>query len=134
VGRAVSITAAATPVVIIGILMGLNHGPTGVALGYSAAMVLILIPITAWSKHGTGVSWLDLWQVARTPLFAGLLAGAIGFGAKFCFGGSLAPILVLALGVGIVFSVYACALVAMGQKKMYLDLLNELLSGPRSAQ
>jgi O-antigen/teichoic acid export membrane protein len=134
VGRAVSITAAATPVVIIGILMGLNHGPTGVALGYSAAMVLILIPITAWSKHGTGVSWLDLWQVARTPLFAGLLAGAIGFGAKFCFGGSLAPILVLALGVGIVFSVYACALVAMGQKKMYSDLLNELLSGPRSAQ
>ena len=134
VGRAVSITAATTPVVIVGVLLGLSHGPTGVAMGYSAAMVLIMIPITAWSKHGTGIAWSDLWSVTRKPFLAGLLAGAIGFGAKFCFGGGLAPILVLALGVGIVFSVYACALVAMGQKKMYLDLLTELFSRTRSKQ
>ena len=134
VGRAVSITAATTPVVIVGILLGLSHGPTGVAMGYSAAMVLIIIPITAWSKHGTGIAWSDLWSVTRKPFLAGSLAGAIGFGAKFCFGGGLAPILILALGVGIVFSVYACALVAMGQKKMYLDLLTELFSRTRSKQ
>ena len=65
VGRAVGITAATTPVVIIGILLGLSHGPTGVAVGYSAAMVLIIIPITAWSKHGTGIAWSDLWNVTR---------------------------------------------------------------------
>jgi O-antigen/teichoic acid export membrane protein len=127
VGRAVSITAATTPVVILGILLGLSHGPTGVAMGYSAAMALILIPITAWSKHGTGIAWSDLWDVTRKPLLAGLLAAAIGVGAKVTFGAALAPILVLALGVGFVFGVYVCALVAMGQKKMYLDLLTELL-------
>jgi len=127
VGRAVSITAATTPVVILGILLGLSHGPTGVAMGYSAAMALILIPITAWSKHGTGIAWSDLWDVTRKPLLAGLLAGAVGVGVKVTFGAALAPIFVLALGVGFVFGVYVCALVAMGQKKMYLDLLTELL-------
>ena len=134
VGRAVSITATMTPVVIIGVLLGLSHGPTGVAMGYSAAMAVILIPITAWSKQGTGIAWSDLWNVTRKPLLAGSLAGAIGFGAKFCLGGGLGPILLLALGVGIVFSVYACALVAMGQRKLYLDLLTELFSRTRSKQ
>jgi O-antigen/teichoic acid export membrane protein len=130
IGRAVTLTAATTPVVIVGILLGLSHGPTGVAMGYSAAMVLILGPITAWSKHGTGIAWSDLWNVTRKPLLAGLLAGVIGFGAKVAFGAALPPILVLALGVGLVLSVYACALVAMGQKKMYLDLLADLFRRP----
>jgi hypothetical protein len=115
-------------VVTVSFPLGLSHGPTGVALGYSVAMVLIMIPITAWSKDGTGITWCDLWNVTRIPLFAGSLAGAAGLGSKVAFVGGLAPILVLALGVGIVFSVYAGALVAMGQKKLYLDLLTELLS------
>ena len=57
---------------------------------------------------------------------AGLLAGSVGLTAKVAFGGALAPIAVLALGVGLVFAVYASALVAMGQKKLYLDLLAEV--------
>jgi O-antigen/teichoic acid export membrane protein len=126
VGRAVSITAATTPVVIVGILLGLSHGPTGVAMGYSAAMVLIIIPITAWSKHGTGIAWSDLWNVTKKPLAAGCLAGAIGLGTKMTVGAALPPILALVLGVGLVFGVYAGVLVAMGQKKLYLDLLTEL--------
>lgn len=134
-GRAVSITAATTPVVIIGILLGLSHGPTGVATGYSAAMVLILIPITAWSKQGIGITWSDFWNATRKPLLAGLLAGAIGLGAKITLGGSGLPaIVVLALGAGLVFSVYACALVAMGQKKLYVDFVTELFSKTGSEQ
>jgi hypothetical protein len=70
--------------------------------------------------------------VTRAPFFAGLLAGAVGFGAKTTSGGGLPPILVLALGIGIVFSVYACALLMMGQEKMYIDLLRELFSKTHS--
>ena len=132
IGRAVIITAATTPVVIVGVLLGVSHGPTGVALGYSAAMLLILVPITAWAKQGTGVNWSGLWNAARKPFFAGLLAAAVGFGVKAAFRDSLAPILALTLGVGLVFGVYACALVAMGQKRLYLDLLTELFSKGRS--
>jgi O-antigen/teichoic acid export membrane protein len=134
VGRAVRITAATTPVVILGILLGLSHGPIGVAGGYSAAMALILIPITAWSKQGTGIAWLDLWNVIRRPFFAGLLAAVVGLGAKLMFSRNLSPILVLVLGVGLVFSVYACILVAMGQKKLYLDLLTEVFSRRSSSK
>jgi hypothetical protein len=120
-------------VVIVGVLLGLSHGPTGVALGYSVAMMLIMIPITAWSKDGTGITWFDLWNVTRIPLFAGSLAGAGGLGVKVAFGGGLA-ILVLALGVGVVFSIYAGALVVMGQKKLYVGILAELFSTGRSKQ
>ncbi len=38
VGRALSISLATTPLVILGIVLGLSHGPKGVALGYSLAM------------------------------------------------------------------------------------------------
>ena len=95
--RAVSITAATTPVVIVGILLGLSHGPLGVAAGYSAAMVLIIIPIAALSKHGTGITWSGLWSASKTPLFAGLLAGSVGLISKIAFGGALSPIPMLAL-------------------------------------
>jgi O-antigen/teichoic acid export membrane protein len=134
VGRAVGITATATPVVIVGILLGLSHGPTGVAMGYSVAMVLIMIPITAWSKQGTGISWSDLWNVTRKPLMAGLLAGAIGFGVKVAIGSALAPILILTLGGTVVFAVYACALFGMGQKELYFELVTELFSKTPSRQ
>lgn len=134
VGRAVSIAAATTPVVIIGIVLGLSHGPTGVALGYSAAMLLIIIPIAAWSKQGTGITWSDLWKGAKIPFLAGVPAIAVGLTAKLTLGGALPPIAVLALGVGLVFAVYAGALIAMGQKKVYLDLVIDLFRGRRAKQ
>ena len=129
--RAVSITAVTTPVVIVGILLGLSHGPLGVAVGYSAAMVLIIIPIAALSKHGTGITWSGLWAASKAPLFAGLLAGSVGLIAKIAFGGALAPIPMLALGFALVLAVYASALLAMGQKKLYVDLLSELFRRAR---
>jgi O-antigen/teichoic acid export membrane protein len=119
IGRSVLIKAAATPVVIVGILMGLSHGPTGVAVGYSTATALIVIPIMAWSKHGTGIAWSDIWGAIKKPLGAGLLAGVAGFAAKVAFGSALAPILLLAIGVAIVSGVYVAALVAMGERRLF---------------
>jgi hypothetical protein len=135
VGRALSISAATTPVVIAGILLGLNHGPKGVALGYSVAMALLVVPIAAWCKHGTSITWADLWRATRPPLFAGLIAGAIGLIVKIALAGILAPILCLLVGVGLIFGVYAWVLFAMGQKDLYVDLLTQLFrAGPSPAQ
>jgi PST family polysaccharide transporter len=130
VRRAVSITAVATPVVIIGILLGLSHGPVGVAIGYSAAMVLVTLPIAAWAKQGTGVTWIGLWAASKKPFLAGVLACSVGLAAKVQFGGALAPVPMLALGLASVLGMYASALVAMGQKKLYLELLFELFPRP----
>ena len=110
------ITAATTPVVIVGIVLGLSHGPIGVASGYSVAMVLIVIPIVAWSKQGTGITWSDLWRATRQALLAGLLAGTAGLIMTFTLGGTLAPIGFLMLGLGLIFGVYAGVLIVMGQK------------------
>jgi PST family polysaccharide transporter len=127
-GRALSISTAVTPLVILGIVLGLGHGPKGVALGYSSAMTLVLIPIAAWSKLGTGITWLDLWGATRAPFLSGLLAGAGGLLLKLTLGGRLPLIPYLLLGVGFVLGIYAwILLIVMKQKHGYLDLLSHLL-------
>jgi PST family polysaccharide transporter len=129
--RALSISAATTPVVIVGIVLGLSHGPKGVAFGYSLAMALVIIPITAWSKHGTMISWADLWQATKQPLLSGLPASLIGLIVKITLVGMLAPIPYLLVGLGLVFGVYAWVLlIAMGQKDLYVDLLTQMFRRP----
>lgn len=129
IGRALSMTAATTPVVILGIVLGLSHGPTGVALGYSSAMILLVLPIVAWSKRGTSITWADLLKATRQPLLSGLLAGAAGLIVKVTLGGMLAPLPYLFVGVGLVLGVYGWVLlIAMGQKHLYVDLLNHAYS------
>jgi PST family polysaccharide transporter len=127
IGRALSISLATMPLVIAGIVLGLSHGPKGVALGYSSAMVLLLIPIAAWSKHGTAITWTDLWRATKPPLLPGLLATVTGLLVKVGLDGKLAPIPYLLVGLGLVFGVYAWVLlIAMGQKDLYMDLLTQL--------
>jgi O-antigen/teichoic acid export membrane protein len=128
IGRALSISTATTPLVIVGIVLGLSHGPKGVALGYSLAMTMLVIPIAAWSKHGTGITWADLWGATKPPFLSGLLAGAAGLLVKLTLGGRLAPILYLTVGLGLVLGTYAWALlIVMRQKHVYMDVLSQLL-------
>jgi O-antigen/teichoic acid export membrane protein len=134
-GRALSISLATTPVVILGIVLGLSHGPKGVALGYSVAMTLVVIPIAAWSKLGTGITWAGLWRATKHPLLSGLLAGAAGLLLKLTLAAKLAPIFCVLVGVGLVFGVYGWVLLfAMHQRHIYSDLLAQLLPRPQPGQ
>jgi O-antigen/teichoic acid export membrane protein len=131
-GRSLGMGMTTTPVVIVGIILGLSHGPKGVALGYSSAMMLIILPIMAWSKLGTRVTWEDLWRTTKPLLLSSLSAGAIGLIVKIALNGAITPILHLLLGVGLVFGVYAWALlIAMGQKNLYIDLWAHAFRGIR---
>ncbi len=132
INRALSISVVTTPLVILGIVLGLSHGPKGVALGYSLALTLLLVPIAAWSKLGTGISWTDLWRATKPPFVSGLLAGVVGLLIKLALGGRLAPFLCLVTGLGVVSCIYALVLLfVMKQKQMYLDLLSHLLPRPQ---
>ena len=112
----------------MGIVLGLSHGPKGVALGYSLAMTLLVIPIAAWSKLGTGITWADLWGATKPPFLSGLLAGAAGLLVKLTLGGRLPPILYLMVGLAVVLGIYAWGLlIVMRQKHMYMDVLSQLL-------
>jgi O-antigen/teichoic acid export membrane protein len=135
VRRALSMTAATTPLVIAGIVLGLSHGPQGVALGYSSAMALLIIPIAAWSKHGTKITWADLWGATKPPFLSGLLAGAAGLLVKLTLDSRLAPILYLMVGLAVVLGIYAWAfLFVMRQKHMYMEVLSQLLPRPQPRQ
>jgi len=124
-------TAATTPLVIVGIVLGLSHGPKGVALGYSLAMALLVIPLTAWSIHDTRITWADLWKAIENPLLSGLLASAIGLIVKITLGGMLVPILYLLVGLGLVLGAYtAVLLIPMAQRNLYVDLLTQVLARP----
>jgi PST family polysaccharide transporter len=125
-GRLLAMSAATTPLVLIGIILGLRNGPEGVALGYSVAMVLLIIPIAAWSKRGTKVTWQDLWKATKRPLMSGLLAGAVGLIVKVTLASRLLPIPLLLMSLVLVFGVYAWSLlIAMGQKDTYMALLKD---------
>ena len=119
-------------VVIVGILLGLPQGAQGVAAGYSTALVVLLVPIAAWSKQGTGITWADLWRVSKAPCLAGVGAGAAGLFVKIFLKGS-APLGCLTIGTLVVIGVYAWTLlIVMRQKHVYMDLLSQLL--PRNSQ
>jgi O-antigen/teichoic acid export membrane protein len=126
-GRALGISSSMTPLVILGIVLGLSHGPQGVAIGYSSAMALIIIPIAAWSKRGTAVTWADLWLATKGPFISGLVAGAVGLFVQHMLSERLPLIPYLIVGVGLVMGIYAwILLMVMNQKHIYLELLSHL--------
>jgi hypothetical protein len=91
-------------------------------------MTVVLVPIAAYFKHGTGVTWVDLLVATKPQFLSGLLAGAVGLLVKLMLGGKLPPIPYLFVGVGAVLGIYAWTLlIAMNQKHVYLDLLSRLL-------
>lgn len=128
VERSLKIALLICPVVILGILAGLRHGPTGVALGYSAAMVLLFVPIVAWATHGTGITASSYWDSIKRPVISGAIAGGAGLVVQFYFRSVLAPVPLLAFELSVSCAVYATLLLfVMGQKDFYVDLLRHML-------
>lgn len=128
VQRSLNIAVLIAPVVILGVLAGLRYGPSGVAMGYSTAMILLFWPVVVWAKQGTGITAADYWDCIKRPLIAGAMAGAAGWLVHVSFGAVLTAIPLLAAEL-IIFSVtYASLLLfAMAQKDFYFDLLRQLL-------
>jgi PST family polysaccharide transporter len=127
VERSLKIAFLICPVVILGIVAGLHRGPTGVAFGYSSAMVLLFVPIVAWATHGTGITAGAYWDSIKRPLLSGAIGGGAGWLVQVFFQATLAPISLLVLELTISFAVYAGLLLfAMGQQRVYADLLSHL--------
>lgn len=131
VGRSLKMALVVAPVVIGGYAVGLRYGPSGVAVGFSATMTLLIVPVIAWAKHGTLISWRDIVNAVGRPFLSAAVAGALAFGVQFSFGRSLSPFLRLGLGVGVLSGTYLWMLLyVMGQKTTYLDLIRVMLRRP----
>src|SRR5512140_2258881 len=57
--RSLKIGLVIMPLVIGAYIVGLPYGPRGVAFGYSAMMVLLIVPVIAWSKIDTPITTRD---------------------------------------------------------------------------
>jgi len=134
VERSLKIALVIAPLVMGGYIIGMPYGPKGVALGYSVAMGLWVIPHIAWCVHGTMISFMDVLNTLSRPLLSGVVAVALPLAFQIFYGESLTPLLRLIIG-GLAFTaVYLLMLLyVMGQKAFYLDLVRGM-RGQRFAE
>jgi len=131
VERSLKIALVIAPLVIGGYLLGLPHGPKGVALGYSVAMALWLLPHIAWCVRGTAISFWDVMQSLGRPLISGCVGAILPLVFQSFYGHALSPLSRLVVGVAAFLAVYlAMLLYVMGQEAFYVNLIREL-SGRR---
>jgi len=127
VGRSLKIALVLAPIVITGYLIGLPYGPKGVALAYSSAMSLWLIPHMVWCVHGTMISLRDIFLAVRRPLISGIVATGTAFVAQLFYGPLLSPLIRLTIGIIVLVSIYlGMLLYVMGQREFYFQLVRGL--------
>jgi len=130
--RSLQLSFLIAVVVIAGCLIGLPYGARGVAMGFSAAMLLLLLPIVVWCLHGTNISLIDLLRTAGRPLVSALVATALAFVADYYLSSQPHFEFVPFVGEAVVMAiVYPCMLLfVMGQKQFYFDLLKTFIKSP----
>jgi O-antigen/teichoic acid export membrane protein len=134
VERSLKMSLVMAPTMIGSYILGLSHGPRGVAFAYSAVMMLWVIPVIAWSVYGTVISVRDVLLALSRPLASSMLAGALAFGVGAAYGQSLSPLPRLVLeSVVLLVTFVGTLLFVTGQKALYLDLFRGL-KGPVSAK
>jgi O-antigen/teichoic acid export membrane protein len=131
VGRSIKLISIIAPLTITAYILGLPYGPKGVALAYSTAMTIWVIPHILLCVRGTTISFRDIMVTIRRPLLSGVVAGIFAAAAQFLFGQSLIPLARLAMDGSILLVVYlGMLLYVMGQKSFYLEVLRSLKRPP----
>lgn len=128
VGRSLKIAFLICPLMIVGVVAGLHYGPSGVAMGYSIAMLLLLIPVVAWATWGTGITAGLYWSSVQRPVISGVLGGLAGWLVQRSFQAALKPAPMLVLELTVATAVYAVMLLfVFGQREFFLDLTRQFL-------
>jgi len=125
--RSLKMGLVIAPIMIASYMIGLPYGPKGVACAYSAVMILWLIPVIAWSVHGTVISLSDVLLIASRPFASSIVGAALAFMVRSIYGQSLSPLPRLALEITVLLATFAGMLLfATGQKALYLNLFRVL--------
>ena len=126
--RSLNLAFVIAPLAIVSYLIGIPYGPTGVALAYSTAMTLWVVPHSLWRLHGTPVTVSDLLPTIARPLIAGIAAAAAGTLVQHLAVPIQLSLLRIALAGTAMLAVYVCVLLfVMNQKEFYLDLVRGLM-------
>lgn len=121
------------PFVIMAVVIGLPYGPRGVAIGYTIAVVIKLVPNCIWLLRGTPIRFRDIMSVISAPILATMLSGIISIVVKANYlpGGSIGVNLVLETGIFGIFYI-ALLMVFSENRMMYIELIRELTLGKKS--
>jgi O-antigen/teichoic acid export membrane protein len=131
VERSLKIGLVMAPTMIASYVVGLRYGPRGVAFAYSAVMMIWVIPVIAWSVHGTLISIRDILLAISRPLASSIVAALLAFGVRSIYGHSLPPLPRLLFESAILLVTFVGTLLFVtGQKVLYLDLLRGLKGSP----
>jgi O-antigen/teichoic acid export membrane protein len=124
--RSLKIALFLVPVVITGYSLGLAYGAQGVALGFSVAMMLLLLPVVRWTTHGTVITLRDLVNVLVHPFLAIVMASAGSLMLR-AWTMRLEPALLrLVIETGILLSLYAIILLwVFGKRSEYASILQK---------
>jgi PST family polysaccharide transporter len=127
VERSLKLALVLAPLVVIGCVLGLPYGSNGVALGFSVAMLLWVVPHLFWSFHGTGASFREIASTIGRPLIGAGIAGVVAFAVRFAIGTGLPVSGKLAIG-GLVFvAIYLGVLLfVMKQRAVYVEIIHGL--------
>jgi O-antigen/teichoic acid export membrane protein len=127
VGRSLKMGLVIAPLMIAGYVAALPYGPRGVAFAYPALMLLWVVPVIAWSLHGTGIFFKDIilalgWPLASSIVAAGPASGLRLFGVHLLY-----PLPRLLLESTLLLATYlGMLLVIPGQRSFYLNVLRGL--------
>ena len=126
-GRCVKIALVVTPVLILSYALGLKHGPQGVAAGLSTTMLLSIVPVVLWARHGTLISMPDILRAAR-PASVSVAIGAAAMLATRPMINGVSPAFVRLVTESVVLcAVYLFSLFfIMGQRSVYMGLFREM--------
>jgi O-antigen/teichoic acid export membrane protein len=129
--RSFRITMVFAPIVIAGYVVGLPFGARGVALGYSIAIVLSIVPRVAWGVHGTGISLRDLGRAARGPAISGAVAFLVGLVLPLLPESALSPLPRLVINSAVVLGIYAVVLLyALKERAFYFAVVRSVFTPP----
>jgi O-antigen/teichoic acid export membrane protein len=131
--RSLHVALTIAPLVIMAYLIGLPYGPVGVALAYSTAMILFMVPCVLWCLRGTPITPLELFMVvARTSASAS--AGVLAALAiePVLHGISHGVVRLGILGAVFLFAYAFVLLFVMNQRALYADLARNLMNPARA--
>ncbi|HEY6377529.1 MAG TPA: lipopolysaccharide biosynthesis protein [Edaphobacter sp.] len=123
VGRLMKMSLVIAPVLILAYVIGLPHGPKGVACAYSVVMTLWLIPLVCWAVHGTEISVGDIVRTASPPLVSSVVAGGLALGVGLAFGQSLThPVRLTLESVTLLVTFLGLLMIVPAQRSLYVGL------------
>ncbi len=123
--RALKMALVVVAVVATGYGLGLRAGPSGVALGFSVAMILLIVPISAWATRDTAISLRDIGRALMYPLLS-IAAAAIAVSLLRSWTSGEPALLRLIVQNGILFATYTVVLLwVLGRQSEYSAILRQ---------